>query len=233
MCGRAYSTYSEEELRLRYLNKQKIKIPKFKPNYNMSPTHEVLVHLIKDAKPQLSLFRWGLIPFWAKDIKIGYKMINARSETLAEKPSFRNAFKSRRCIVPLSGFIEWRRTDEAKRPFCISLQKEPIMSVAGIWETWKPEGPEGKEELHTFSVITTEANKFMEKIHDRMPVILDAKDEAEWLDPDNTDTAKLSKLFKPCPSRRLQAYEVGVAINSPKNNSKEVIQPLTGEVLEG
>ena len=231
MCGRAYSTFTEEEIRLRYLNKKKVKIPSFAPNFNMSPSQEVVVLLSEDGEPQLELFRWGLVPFWAKDIKIGYKMINARADTISEKPAFRNAFKKRRCIVPLSGFIEWKREDETKRPFRIQLKNHQIMSVAGIWESWKPE--EKGKELHTFSIITTDANSFMKKIHDRMPVILDQKDEAAWLDPENEDTARLQKLLKPCPSKWLEAIEISTLINSPKNNSTEVLKPLTGELLEG
>ena len=140
MCGRAYSTFTEEEIRLRYLGKKKVKIPALSPNFNMSPSHDVLVLLMEEGEPQFELFRWGLVPFWAKDIKIGYKMINARADTITEKPAFRGAFKKRRCIVPLSGFVEWKREGDRKRPFCIHLKKNPIMSVAGIWESWKPEG---------------------------------------------------------------------------------------------
>src|SRR5437899_2748269 len=129
MCGRAYSTFTEEEIRLRYLSKKKVKIPPISSNFNMSPSHDVPVLLIEERGPQIELFRWGLVPFWAKDIKIGYKMINARADTITEKPAFRNAFKKRRCIVPLSGFVEWKRLGETKRPFCIHLKKDPIMSV--------------------------------------------------------------------------------------------------------
>lgn len=233
MCGRAYSTYTDDEIRFRYLGDKKVKIPAFKPNYNLSPTQTALVVRVVDDKPKLDLFRWGLIPFWAKDVKSAskYSLINARGEEILEKRSYAQCFQKRRCIVPLSGFIEWKREGDHKRPFAIHLKDEPILSMAGVWEHW--ENKENGEVVESFSVITTSANKFMEKIHDRMPVILDKKDEAAWLDPENQDASKLVKFLKPCPSKWLEAYEIGTAINSPRNNSKELLKPLTGEILEG
>lgn len=225
MCGRAYSTFTDDELALRYENKKPVKLPELKPNYNMAPTHEVLIVRNRDEQLSFDFLRWGLIPSWAKEASIGYKMINARGETIAEKPSFRRAFKSRRCIIPLSGFIEWKRDGETKRPFKIFLKDEPIMSVAGIWESWRPAKDE--EEVQTFSIITTAANDFMTKIHDRMPVILRRKDEDAWLDPANEDTASLSELLRPCPSSWLKADEISTLINSPKNNRKEVLEPVS------
>lgn len=224
MCGRAYSTYTDEELLLRYENEKPVKLPELAANYNMAPSHEVLV-VRGDERAQLSFdfLRWGLIPSWAKAAAIGYKMINARAETIAEKPSFRTAFKKRRCIVPLSGFYEWKREGGTKRPFRIFLKDEPIMSVAGIWETWKPEG---EKAVHSFSLITTEANSFMSKIHDRMPVILSKKDEAAWLDPSNDSADSLLKLLKPCNAKLLDAIEVSTLVNSPRNNSKKVLEPI-------
>ena len=189
----------------------------------MCPTHEAPAIITKDGETTLTMLKWGLVPHWAPDVKIGYKMINARSETLAEKPSFKNAFKTRRAIIPLSGFIEWKRDGETKRPFCIQLKDNPIMSVAGIWETWK--SAEGTE-LATFSIITTEANSFMEKIHDRMPVILDKEGETVWLDPKNDGSPTLQKLLKPCDSKLLSAFEISTLINSPKNNRAELLKAV-------
>ena len=196
------STVTEEEMELRYERFKPVRIPKLKPNYNFSPTQEAPV-LRHGEGVQLDLLKWGLVPFWAKDVKIGYKMINARAETVTEKPAFRAAFTKRRCIVPLSGFIEWKRTDDAKRPFAIHLKTEPVMSLAGIWESWKPEG--AKKALETFSILTTEANSFMAKIHDRMPVILDKDGEDAWMD-EKADKEELVKLLKPCASKLLDAY---------------------------
>ncbi|MEO5969323.1 MAG: SOS response-associated peptidase [Bdellovibrionia bacterium] len=238
MCGRAYQTYTQEELALRYLNEKPLDLPNFSPNFNLCPTQ--LCPIVVDdqeGNKQLKLFRWGLIPHWSKDKKSAFKMINARSETVTEKPSFRNAVRHRRCIVPLSGFYEWKRDGDVKRPFAISLKDQAVMSVAGIWETWisPPVEESSKEELQgekifSFSILTTEANSAMQSIHDRMPVILNPETEERWLDPKLTDPLLLKDFFKPCPSDWLQAYEIAPLINNPRNNTQELLKPLsTGE----
>ena len=243
MCGRAYQTYTPEELALRYFNRKPLDLPDFSPNYNLAPTQlcPVIIHrptglqipggpqhTADPSQPQiqLKLFGWGLIPHWSKDIKSAYKMINARSETVAEKPSFRSAIRHRRCIVPLSGFYEWKREGDVKRPFAISLKGGAIMSVAGIWETWEDNTP-------TFSILTTESNSFMHPIHDRMPVILNPESAPSsapfkegWLNPEIEDPELLKKFFTPCPSAWLEAYEVAPLVNNPRNNTKAVLKPL-------
>jgi putative SOS response-associated peptidase YedK len=221
MCGRAYSTYTDEELSIRYLNR-KTRVPALKPNYNIAPTQSVPIVFVEEGERRIEPMRWGLIPHWAKDLKIGYSTINAKSETVSEKPAFRAAFKKRRCVVPLSGFFEWRRDGELKRPFAIRLKDHAIMSVAGIWESWGP------EELHSFSILTTEANSAMRPIHDRMPVILEERYLDEWLDPANDDTARLKALLRPCPSEWLEPYEISKLVNSPRNNVPEVLEPVGG-----
>jgi putative SOS response-associated peptidase YedK len=228
MCGRAYETYTEEELALRYLNgKAKRKPLGIKPNYNLSPTQLSPIVLVRDSKRVLENFRWGLVPFWAKDVKSAakYSLINAKAEEISEKRSYKQAFEQRRCIVPLSGFIEWKRVDaKTKFPFAISLNDEPIMSVAGVWEHW--ESTVSGEVIDSFSILTIGANSFMEKIHDRMPVILARDSEEDWLDPEIQEPAILQKILKPCPAGWLQSYELSTAINSPKNNRAEVLEPI-------
>lgn len=227
MCGRAYETYTEEELYMRYLNEKGRRNPLgHRANYNLAPTQLSPVVLNREGSVAISMFRWGLIPAWAKDIKSAskYSLINARGEEILEKRSYKNAFIKRRCIVPLSGFIEWKRESEkVKRPFAIHLKEDPIMSVAGVWEHW--ESKDTGEIVDSFSIITTAANSFMEKIHNRMPVILSEKSESEWLDPENQEPARLLKLVRPCPSEWLSAYEISTAINSPRNNRPEVLEP--------
>lgn len=230
MCGRAYSTYTEEELEIRYHSKKPIKLPRFGPNYNLSPTQDaVVVRADEDSKDKQKIFelsRWGLVPVWAKTIQDAskYSLINAKGEEIETKRSYQAAFKRRRCLVPLSGFIEWKREESgSKRPFKIFLKDGSIMSLAGVWESWK--NPEGKD-LHSFSIITTRANSFMQKIHDRMPVILDPKDEDHWLDPELQDTQELKSLLKSCPSKWLASQEISTLINSPRNNRVEVLEPL-------
>jgi putative SOS response-associated peptidase YedK len=229
MCGRAYETYTDEELAIRYLNKKRVRLPggKMTPNYNMCPTQTSPIVLIRDGKLVFDRFRWGLVPFWAKDIKAAdkYSLINAKSEEITEKRSYKSAFEKRRCIVPLSGFYEWLRHERGpKRPFAIYLKKQKIMSVAGIWEHWQSK--ETKEKVDSFSILTTAANGFMDWIHTRMPVILPPDKEQEWLDPENHNVEALKKLLKPCPSSWLMAYEIAPTINSPKNNRKEVLDPI-------
>jgi putative SOS response-associated peptidase YedK len=229
MCGRAYSTYTDQELHDRYLNHLPVRIPRLEPNYNLSPTQLApVLRRAPDGKAELCLLRWGLVPSWARDIKIGYSLINARSETVREKPSFRSAIKSRRCVLPLSGFIEWKREGEKKRPFRIFLAGNPIMSVAGIWEEWR--SPVG-ELLETFSILTTSANRFMSPIHDRMPVILSPVGEARWLDRGNRTGEGFDDLFAPSPDEWLSACEISTAINSPRNNRKELLEPLAHEAV--
>lgn len=228
MCGRAYETYTEEELYFRYLNERGKRNPLgLRPNYNLSPTQKSPIVFVSQGIKSIDLFRWGLIPFWAKDIQSAskYSLINARGEEIQEKRSYKAAFKSRRCILPLSGFIEWKRQDEKRKtPFAIHLKGEPIMSVAAIWERW--EDSKTGDHVNSFSIVTTSANAFMKKIHDRMPVILDRDQEDQWIDPKNENIDSLQKMLKPCPAQMLAAYEISTAINSPKNNNADVIRPL-------
>ncbi|MFI5304086.1 MAG: SOS response-associated peptidase [Nitrospiria bacterium] len=226
MCGRTYKTYTDEELLYRYLNGKSIDLPEIIANYNMAPTQETLILIVKDGERQFNLMRWGLVPFWAKDVKSAdrYSMINAKAEEITEKRSFKAAFEKRRCIIPMSGFFEWKKEGTArKKPYCIRLKNEPIMSLAGIWEHWKSK--EGTQSVTSYAIITTDANEAMQTIHKRMPLILDRNDEALWLDPENTDSVDLKKLLKPCPSDWMDFYPISTMVNSPKNNRPEILQP--------
>ena len=166
----------------------------------------------------------GLVPHWAKEISIGSKLINARCETIHEKSSFRHAIRSRRCIIPASGYFEWAASSSGKLPHYITMRDESPMSLAGIWETWK--APDGKS-LETVALLTTRANSMLAAIHDRMPVILHPGEFALWLDRTATDPHKLERLYQPFPSERIQAWPVSKAVNNAAHNSAECIQPLT------
>jgi putative SOS response-associated peptidase YedK len=192
------------------------------PNYNCAPS-QLLPVVTNDNADRISFFKWGLIPFWAKNPAIGYKMINARGETIAEKPSFKNAFARRRCLVPADGFYEWKKLPDGKTkiPYRIFLPGRPLFSMAGLWETWK--SPEG-EHVHSFTIITTTPNDLMEGIHDRMPVILEKQDEKMWLEEKNQKA--LLELIKPFDSNRMDAYQISSMVNSPRNNSPEIIEPV-------
>ncbi len=191
-------------------------------NYNCAPSQKLPV-ISNDSSGELNRYVWGLIPFWAKDKTIGYKMINARGETLAEKPAFRNAFKSRRCLVIADAFYEWKKITGSKEkiPYRIFLSKQPVFSMAGIWETWK--NPEG-EIIRSFSIVTISPNELMAEIHDRMPVILSKEDEKIWLE--SNDPEILKKLIKPFPAKLMDAYRISTLVNSPKNNRSEIIAPI-------
>lgn len=232
MCGRAYQTYSEEELFLRYLNEKAKHDPmsSLLPNYNLSPTQKSPIVFREQGELRIAIFRWGLVPFWAKDVKAAdkYSLINAKAEEIDEKRSFKEAFLLRRCVVPFSGFFEWQRADGGtKRPYAISLIKEPIMSVAGVWEFWKSK--DTHEMVFSFSVITTSANSLVSKIHNRMPAILSRSEEQEWLDPHNRNILELKNLLKPCPSDWLEAREVSNLVNNPRNNRPELLLALSKE----
>ena len=193
------------------------------PSFNIAPTQEVLAVTNDGSENRPELMRWGLVPSWAKDPKIGNRMINARSETLTEKPSFRTAFKRRRCLIPADGFYEWKREGKAKKPMLITANPGGLFAFAGLWETWKQ--PDDCW-LLTCVIITTSANEFMTSIHDRMPVILPRESEALWLDPEEQDTAMLSELLLPYDPDRMEGYEVSTLVNSPRNNFPEVIEPV-------
>ena len=192
------------------------------PRYNVAPTQEVLT-VTNDGERHGEFMRWGLIPFWAKDLKIGYKMINARSETVATSGAFKHALKRRRCLIPASGFYEWRKEGKERHPTYIHLKSKEPFAFAGLWETWK--SPEG-ESIRSCTIMTTEPNSFIEPIHNRMPVILGQEAEALWMDPMTEDPKTLQQLLVPFPPEDLDAYQISDLVNSPKNESEEIIQPL-------
>jgi putative SOS response-associated peptidase YedK len=189
--------------------------------YNIAPSQQVLVRTHDRA--ELQLFRWGLIPFWAKDEKIGYSLINARAETLAKKPAFREALAKRRCLVPADGFYEWwKNADSGKTPFYIRMKTEAPFAFAGLWETWR--GPAG-ELIKSCTIITTPANVLLRPIHDRMPAIMPPKHFQRWLDPEQAAPAVAAELLKPYPARELEAIIVSRQVNSVKNDSAALIAP--------
>ena len=192
---------------------------KFAPSFNVAPTDSVLT--ITAKRPEN--MRWGLIPHWAKDPSIGSRMINAKAESVAEKPSFRAAFRKRRCLIVADGYYEWRKIGSRRQPFRIVLKSGEPFGFAGIWESWWPK--EG-ERIRSCAVITTQANGVVEPIHDRMPVILPRSVESMWLDPDIDDPAVLSSLLDSVPAEEMEAYEVSTLVNSVANNVPECIEPV-------
>jgi putative SOS response-associated peptidase YedK len=191
------------------------------PNYNVAPTQEVAGLVEEEEKSKLEMFHWGLIPSWAKDPAIGNKMINARAETVSEKPSFRSAFKKRRCLILADGFYEWQKTDNGKQPYHIKMQDDSPFAFAGLWEVWDKYG----EEIRSGTIITTDANDLMNEIHHRMPVILHPEDYGLWLDLDFDEKEALTALLKPYPSDAMEAYPVSRRVNKPANNEPSVLEP--------
>jgi len=217
MCGRLSISSPADALKKRFKARFSGEL---QPNYNAAPTQNLPV-ILNTEPEEISLCRWGLIPAWAKDEKIGNRLINARSETLLEKPSFKKPFRTQRCLVLVDGFYEWKKSTEGKIPYRISLANGELFALAGIWDSWR--NPEGGV-VTSFSIITTQPNKLMEGIHNRMPVILTEDREESWLQ--EVDISEVQRLLEPYPQMDLQAYPVSKLVNSPRNNSRELIQPL-------
>jgi len=198
----------------------------FTPRYNIAPTQDIAAVRIGDKNQrELVAFRWGLVPFWAKDPAIGNRMINARAETVAEKPSFRAAYKRRRCLILADGFYEWCKVEGGKTPFYISTASAQPFAFAGLWEHWHDK--ETDVELQTATIITTAANEFMTPLHHRMPVILEPGTADSWLDGDN-ELLDFAAEFTP----RLRAWPVQKTVNSPRNEGEELLEPA-GDAVNG
>lgn len=232
MCGRYSITSPVEALRQLFLFEE---LPNLQPRYNVAPTQEVpAVRLAKPdddggdedrtQEPQRSLvmLRWGLIPFWAKDAKIGYKTINARAETVAEKPAFREAFKKRRCLILADGFYEWRGAKDAKQAFRVTLADGGPFAFAGLWESWRDKTAE--QRIESCTIIVTDANDYLSAVHKRMPVILTPDDHAAWLDP-TAEPEALKALLRPLPSEAVTATPVSSHVNKVANDDPRCLEP--------
>lgn len=200
-------------------------VPSLSPRYNIAPSQAVAAVRIPPSggAREVVLLRWGLIPSWAKDPSLGDRMINARAETAAGKPAFRSAIRRRRCLVPASGFYEWKRTNGRKQPYYIRRPDGKPFAFAGLWESW--EGT-GQAAVESCTILTTSANELLLPIHDRMPVIVSPADYDLWLSPEVRDPEELARLFRPCPPEEVTAFPVGTAVNNPKTDSPQLIEPL-------
>ena len=229
MCGRYAITTAPEAIRalFRYLDQ-----PNFPPRYNVAPTQPVPIVRVVEGKREFALVRWGLIPPWVKDPRAFSLLINARGESVNEKPAFKNAMKRRRCLFPADGFYEWKREGDRKRPYFVRLKSGRPMAFAGLWESWM--GPNG-EEMETAAIVTTAASRSIAHIHDRMPVIVAPDAFDFWLDP-NVDGEMAAAVIAPTPDALLEAYEVSSAVNRTANDSALLLEPLrepeAAEVVE-
>jgi putative SOS response-associated peptidase YedK len=215
MCGR-YNLYNFKNIKDRF-NIDKLDI-ELHENYNIAPSQLNPV-VTRNSPNKIEMMKWGFIPFWAKDENIGFKMINARAETLNEKPAFKKSLEEYRCLVPANGFYEWKETKEGKIPYLIKMKDDSLFSFAGLFSTRTD--TEGKD-IKSYTIITTSPNELMKNIHNRMPVILSKDDEDIWLDK-NTEVDSALKILEPYDGDDLMAYKISSDVNSPRNNNKDLL----------
>lgn len=194
------------------------------PIYNAAPSMDLPVVYQLNGSRFVDTFRWGLIPHWSKDPKIGYKMINARAESVAEKPAFRKSFTSKRCLIPASGFFEWKKEGKVKQPYFIRFKSAKPMWFAGLYDEWT--STEDAEVVESFTIITTQANETLTPLHDRMPALLTEESFDFWLNPENRDIENLTSLLQPWPDHDISFYKVSESVNTPKNQGPDLVEPL-------
>lgn len=225
MCGRYTITVSIEELMLRYWNLDTA-IPFHHPKYNVAPGQMVTAIIHDGKKNRLGELKWGLVPSWADDPKMGGKLLNARSETVWDKPAFKKLIQRKRCILPADGFYEWRKDAAGKQPMRIVLRNSSLFSMAGLYDTWVyPDG----QKLSTCTILTTDANELMQPIHHRMPVILKQEDEQAWLDRTFQDRERLSQMLMPFSADELRAYPVTTDVGRVSFDEPACIEPLADD----
>lgn len=217
MCGRFVVNIPANELKMIF---NLIETPQLEPRFNLAPTQLAAVVRNQGEHNRLDLLKWGLVPGWSKDLSFGSHLINARSETVAEKPAFRHAIKFRRCIIPASGFFEWEHIVDKKQPYYILLADQSPMFLAGVWESWK--SPDGTE-LETFAILTTAANKLVAPLHDRMPVILHPDTFTLWLSHNMHDPEQLQPLYQPYPAEEMTAFKVPDLVDNTRFDSPACI----------
>ena len=220
MCGRYTITSAPEAIRALFRYEEQ---PNFPPRYNVAPTQPIPIVRLVEGKRQFALVRWGLLPSWVKDPKTFTLLINARGESVIDKPAFRAAMKRRRCLVPADGFYEWKAVGGRKVPYFVQLKSGAPMAFAGLWESWT--GPNG-EELETAAIVTTDANRMLAPIHSRMPVIVPPEAFDLWLNTNEVDARTAAALIHAAPEDMLEAYEVSTAVNRTANDNPKLVEPL-------
>lgn len=220
MCGR-YGFTKPEKIFDRFGVETYGKDLDLKPRYNVAPSQDMPI-VVRHSPNSIDIMRWGLIPFWAKDPKIGNSLINARADGIEKKPAFRKPFKLQRCIVPADGFYEWKETGEGKVPYYFKMKDDSLFGFAGLYDVWR-DTRTGKE-IKSYTIITTEPNEIVGKVHNRMPVILEKEEENTWLNPDETEPDNLLPLLDPFPSEPIESYEVSKFVNNPRNDSPTLIE---------
>ena len=242
MCGRFVAASSPRLITERF-SINEVMVDDVEPSYNVAPTDKIMIVREREESRVLSQARWGLIPSWSKDASSGYKMINARAESLRSKPAYKRAFEKHRCLVPADGFYEWKviappstpKGRPRKQPVFVHRRDGEPMAMAGLWASWKvPEGLEGLGEetdgwLRSAVIVTTRANGLLEPVHDRMPVLLPESAWEQWLNPDEHDVEALSRLLVPAPDEELELWAVSPAVNTPDNDGPELVTPVNDQ----
>jgi putative SOS response-associated peptidase YedK len=225
MCGRVRLSSDVSEIKLAFSIPPERPTPNFPPSWNVAPTDTLPVvrYDTKAGQRTLDMLRWGLVPYWAKDIKVGFSNINAKAEGIDSKPAFRKSFERRRCLVPADNFYEWKKTANGKQPYALALADRGIMALAGVWENWK--SPAG-EWVRSFAIITTTPNELCGEIHNRMPVILKPATWAAWLGEEPAAPEELKALLAPYPSEGMIAWPVSRLVGDVRNNDPSLIQPI-------
>jgi putative SOS response-associated peptidase YedK len=225
MCGRARLSSDVSEIKIAFRIPPERPTPNIAPRWNVAPTDPLPVVRIdaKERQRSLDVMRRGLVPFWAKDIKVGFANINAKAEGIENKPAFREAFRQRRCLVPVDNFFEWKKIDGGKQPYAIALKNRGIMALAGLWENWR--SPAG-ERIRSFAIVTTAPNELCAELHNRMPVVLAPQAWPVWLGEQPADEAELKSLLAPYPSDDMICWPVSARVGNVKNNDPSLIEPI-------
>ena len=224
ICGRFIQYASGDQLAERFYLPV---APDLISRYNVAPSQPVgVIRIAAEGRREWVALRWGLIPTWSPEPRTSYSTINARAETVADKPAYRQAFRRRRCLIPADGFYEWRSMGNRKQPYCIAPADGEPVAFAGLWERWERDG----QALESCTILVTQANAVIAPIHDRMPVILDPADEARWLDPAVADPAAPQALLVPCPPERLRLWPVGAAVNVPRRDGPDLMAALMTDI---
>ena len=225
MCGRVRLSTDVSEIKLVFSIPPERPAPNLPPSWNVAPTDPLPIvrRDVKAGQLRLDVMRWGLVPYWAKDIKVGFANINAKAEGIENKPAFREAFQRRRCLVPVDNYYDWQKTASGKQPYAIALADRGLMALAGLWETWR--SPAG-ERVSSFAIITTTPNELCARLHNRMPVVLKPEAWPVWLGEERADEPQLRALLAPYPSDEMICWPVSARVGNVKNNDASLIEPL-------
>ena len=226
MCGRVRLSSDVSEIKLVFSIRPQRPTPNIAPSWNVAPTDPLPVvrYDLRSGERSLDVMRWGLVPFWAKDLKVGFANINAKAEGIEDRPAIREAFQRRRCLVPVDNFYEWKKTGAGKQPYAIALADGRLMALAGLWETWR--SPAG-ERVRSFAIITTVPNELCAELHNRMPVVLKPEGWPVWLGEEPADARQLKAMLFPCPSEEMTCWPVSTRVGNVKNNDPSLIEPIS------